>query len=103
MPIIKNQDLDLDAFLHNVTCSPIKEINKQFNNNLDNTINININLNQTLNFDPIKYYFKSHISSCTNGMILNITFKFMVGLNIWLIFNYFYALRKKQQLLYITP
>jgi hypothetical protein len=33
-----------------------------------------------------------------NGTILDITFKFMIGFNMWLIFDYFYASRKKRRL-----
>jgi hypothetical protein len=86
----KNQNLDLNAFLYSVTCSFNKKINKHFNNKLDNTNNVKFSLNSLLDFDLIKNHNKLCICFCTN-----ITFKFMVGLNIQLIFDYFYAPRKK--------
>jgi hypothetical protein len=52
-----------------------------------------------LDFDPNKnYFYKSRILFCTNGTILDITFKFMAGHNVWLIFDCFYASRKKRHL-----
>jgi hypothetical protein len=57
------------------------------------------NLTDFLDFDPIKnYFYKSRVLSYANGMILDITFKFMAGNNMQLIFDCFYAPRKKQQL-----
>jgi hypothetical protein len=89
----------LDAFLHSVTCLPIKDLNKQFIFNLDNTNDIMFSLNEFLDFDLINdYYFKSHVFFYTNGIILDITFKFIAGLNMRLIFNCFYASKKKQRL-----
>jgi hypothetical protein len=97
MPATKKFDLDLDAFLHNVICLPIKDNNKHFIFNLGNTNDVIFSLNDFLDFDPIKiYYCKSRVLSCVNGTILEITFKFMVGLNMQLIFDCFYASRKKQ-------
>jgi hypothetical protein len=37
MHITKNQDLDLDMFLHSIICLPIKNITKYFTTNLGNT------------------------------------------------------------------
>jgi hypothetical protein len=85
-------------FLYSVTCSSIKEINKQFNMTLSDTDDVNINLLLFLNFNLIKNYFKSYVFSCTNKMIMDITFKFIAGLNMHLIFDYFYVPKKKQQL-----
>jgi hypothetical protein len=100
MPATKNSNLDLDAFLHSVTCLPIKDINKYFIFNLSDTNDIMFSLTDFLEFDPIKnYYHKSCVLSCTNGTILDITFRFTVGHNMRLIFDYFYAPRKKRRLL----
>jgi hypothetical protein len=96
-PTTKNLDLDLDAFLHSVTYLPIKDTNTQFIFNLSDTNDVMFNLNEILDFDPIMY-FKSRVFSYTNGTILYITFKFMAGLNMQLIFNYFYAPKKKHRL-----
>jgi hypothetical protein len=51
MPTTKNQDLDLNAFLHNVTCFSNIEINKHFINILGDTNNIKFSLNNFLNFN----------------------------------------------------
>jgi hypothetical protein len=48
---------------------------------LYDTNDINISLYNILNFNTIKTYFKSYIFFCTNGTILNITFKFSTELN----------------------
>jgi hypothetical protein len=96
-PITKNSDLDLDAFLHNVTNFPIKDINKQFIFNLDDTYDVKFSLTGFLDFNPItNYFYKSRVFSCVNGMILDITFKFLAGHNMRLTFDYFYAPRKKK-------
>jgi hypothetical protein len=94
-PLIKNHNLNLNVFLHSITYFSNKEINKHFVTTLGNTNDVKFSLNNFLDFDPIKIYFKSHVLSYLNGKILNITFKFTVGLNIQLIFSYFYASRKK--------
>jgi hypothetical protein len=57
---------------------------------LSDTDSVNFSLNNLLDFDPIKNFF--------NRMILDITFKFFAELNVRLIFDYFYALKKKHQL-----
>jgi hypothetical protein len=77
------------VFLHNVTCFSNKNINKYFNNILDDTNDVSFSLNNFLNFNLIKNYLKSHIFPYMNETILNITFKFIVGLNMQLIFGYF--------------
>jgi hypothetical protein len=94
-PTIKNLDLDLDAFLHSITHLPIKDTNKHFIFNIGDTNDVMFSLTDFLDSDPIKSYFKSHVLSCTNGTIQDITFKFTTELNMRLIFGYFYALRKK--------
>jgi hypothetical protein len=92
-------DLDLDAFLHSITYLPIKDNNKHFIFNLGDTKNVMFSLNNFLDFDLINtYYYRLCVFSCVNRTILDITFKFIVGLNMRLIFDYFYASRKKQQL-----
>jgi hypothetical protein len=89
----------LNAFLHSVTCLPIKDINKHFIFNLSDTNNVMFSLTDFLEFDPIKnFYYKSRVLSCTNGTISDITFKFTAGLNMRLIFDCFYAPRKKWRL-----
>jgi hypothetical protein len=85
-------------FLHSVTCLPVKDINKHFIFNLGNTNDIKFSLNNFLNFDLIINYSKSCVFYCANRTILNITFKFIVELNMQLIFDYFYTPRKKRQL-----
>jgi hypothetical protein len=56
-------------------------------------------LNNFLDFNPIKiYYDKSRVLSCTNRTILDITFKFMTRHSMRLIFDCFYAPRKKRRL-----
>jgi hypothetical protein len=60
---------------------------------------IKLSLNDFLDFDSIKIYFKSRVFPYTNRMILDITFKFMAGFNMQLIFDYFYVSRKKQWLI----
>jgi hypothetical protein len=83
MPTTKKIDLDLDAFLHSIICLLIKDKNKHSNFNLGDTNDVIFSLNEILDFDPINnYYFKSHVYSCMNGTIRDITFKFMAGLNI---------------------
>jgi hypothetical protein len=98
MPITKNYDLDLDAFLHSATHLPIKALNKHFIFTLGDTNDVIFSLNEILDFDPI-IFFKSRVLSCTNRKISYITFKFIAGLNMQLIFNCFYASKKKQRLL----
>jgi hypothetical protein len=99
MPTTKKSDLDLDAFLHSVTCFSNKDANKHFIFSLGDTNDIMFSLNDFLDFDPINiYYYKSRVLSCMDGTILNITFKFMARHNMQLIFDCFYALRKKRQL-----
>jgi hypothetical protein len=98
-PTTKNFDLDLDMFLHSITSLPIKDINKHFIFNLGDTHDVKFSLTGFSDFDPIKNYsFKSRVISCANGTILDITFKFMAGYNMRLIFDCFYAPRKKRRL-----
>jgi hypothetical protein len=98
-PITKKSDLDLNVFLHSVTCLPIKDTNKHFIFNLGDTNDVMFSITNFLDFDPIKnYFYKSRVLSCANETILDITFKFMAGHNIQLMFDCFYAPRKKQQL-----
>jgi hypothetical protein len=98
-PTTKKSDLDLDAFLHSVTCLPIKDINKQFNFNLGDTNDVMFSLINFLEFDPIKnYLYKSRVLFYANRKILDITFKFMAGHNMRLIFDCFYAPKKKRRL-----
>jgi hypothetical protein len=59
--ITKNQNLNLNTFLHSITCSLNKKINKQFNI-ISDTNDVNISLNNLLNFDLIKNYFKLRCS-----------------------------------------
>jgi hypothetical protein len=64
-PTTKKLNLDLDVFLHSITCLPIKDINKQFIFNLDDTNDIMFSLNNFLDFNLINtYYFKSHVFFC---------------------------------------
>jgi hypothetical protein len=73
-------------------------LNKQFIFNLGDTYDIKFSLTGFLDFDPIKnYYCKSRVLSCANGTILDITFKFLAGFNMRLIFDCFYASRKKKK------
>jgi hypothetical protein len=98
-PTTKNSDLDLDAFLHSVTSLPIKDTNKHFTFSLGDTHDVKFSLTSFLDFDPNKnYYYKSRVFSCANGTILDITFKFLAGHNMRLIFDCFYTPRKKQRL-----
>jgi hypothetical protein len=96
MSIIKNQNLDLSAFLYSVICLSNKNINKHSVNNLDDTNDVKF----SLGFWPNQDIPKLHVFSYMNGMILNITFKFITEINMWLIFRYFYAPRKKRRLIY---
>jgi hypothetical protein len=80
-PTTKKLDLDLDVFLHSVTCLSIKDINKHFIFNLGDNNDVMFNLNNFLDFNPINKYFKSRVLSCTNGTIQDITFKFRTGPN----------------------
>jgi hypothetical protein len=98
MPTIKNQNLDLNTFLHSKTFLPNTDINKHFIATLGDTDDVKFSLNNFLNFDPIKKYFKSHVFSCINGMILDITFKFTAKFNMWFIYDCFYILKEKQWL-----
>jgi hypothetical protein len=75
----KNQDLNLNVVLYSITKSFNKNINKYFNFNLGNTDDISISLTKLLDFDSIKNYFKSHVFSWINGIILNITFRDVNG------------------------
>jgi hypothetical protein len=61
MPTTKNQNLDLNMFLHSVTCLSNKNINKHFNNSIGNSNNITFSLNNFLDFDPIRIT-SSHMS-----------------------------------------
>jgi hypothetical protein len=73
MPTTKKPDLDLDAFLHSVTCLPIKNTNKQFNFNLGDTNDVMFSLTEFLEFNLIKnYLYKSRVPSCVNGTIMDI-------------------------------
>jgi hypothetical protein len=47
----KKADLNLNMFLHSVTCLPIKDNNKQFALNLGNTNDIMFSLNDFLDFN----------------------------------------------------
>jgi hypothetical protein len=98
-PITKKSDLNLDAFLHSVICLPLKETNKHFIFNLGDTTNVMFSLTDFLDFNPINNHHKSRVFSCTNGTIQDITFKFMARYNIQLIFDCFYAPRKKRRLI----
>jgi hypothetical protein len=95
MPIIKNQDLDLDVFLHSVIYLSNIDVNKQFDTTLGNTYNAKLSLNNFLDFNLITNHFKSHISPSKNGTILDITFKFIAGSNMRLIYISFYTSKKK--------
>jgi hypothetical protein len=55
-PITKKSDLDLDAFLHSVTCFPIKAINKHFIFNFGDTNDVMFSLIEFLDFNLIKIY-----------------------------------------------
>jgi hypothetical protein len=55
-------------------------------------------LNDFLDFNPINNQLKSRVLSCTNRTIQDITFKFKIGPNMQLIFDSFYAPRKKRRL-----
>jgi hypothetical protein len=98
MPITKKSDLNLDAFLRSVTCLPLKEINKHFIFNLDDITDVMFSLIDILDFNPINNHHKSRVFSCTNGTIQDITFKFRTRTNMRLIFDSFYAPRKKRRL-----
>jgi hypothetical protein len=97
-PTTKKFDLDLDAFLHSIIHLPIKDTNKHFIFNLGDTNDVRFNLTDFLDFNPIKSYSKLRVLSCTNGTIQDITFKFKTGPNMRLIFDSFYAPRKKCRL-----
>jgi hypothetical protein len=87
------------VFLYSVTHLPIKDINKHFIFNLGDTNNVNFSLHNLLNYNPTnKFFCKSRVLFCTNEIIFDITFKFMAGLDMWLIFDCFYAPRKKWRL-----
>jgi hypothetical protein len=68
-------------FLHNITCSFNKKINKHFNDNLGDINDIKFSLYRLLNFDPNKNSFKLCVYPRMNETILNTTFKFKIGLN----------------------
>jgi hypothetical protein len=96
MPTIKKSDLNLNMFLHNVTCLSIKDTNKHFIFNLGDTNDVMFSLNNFLDFDLNNiYYRKLRVISCMDGTILDITFKFMTRPNMRLIYSSFYAPRKK--------
>jgi hypothetical protein len=95
MPNTKNQDLDLNAFLHSVTCLPDMEINKHYNKFLNDTTGVKFSLYKYLNFNPTINYFKLCVFPNKNRTISDITFKFIAGSNMQLIYNCFYASRKK--------
>jgi hypothetical protein len=95
MSTTKKLDLNLNAFLYSIICFTNKEINKHLYNQLGNTNDIMFSLTNFLDFDPITIFFMSHIYPCINEIILNITFKFTAEFNMKLIFNCFYAPRKK--------
>jgi hypothetical protein len=97
-PTTKKSDLDLDAFLHSVTCLPIKDTNKHLIFNLSDTNDVIFSLNNFLDFNPINNYFKSCVFSYLNGTIQDIIFKFRTGPNMRLIFDCFYPPRKKHRL-----
>jgi hypothetical protein len=81
MPITKKQDLNLGTFLHIVIYPLNKEINKHFNINLGDTNDVKFNLNSLLDFNSIKNHIKLRVLFSANRTILDITFKFMAGLN----------------------
>jgi hypothetical protein len=95
----KKTNLDLNAFLHSVTNLPYQEFNKHSAPIIGDTNDVMFSLNNYLEFDIIINYNKLHVLSCVNGTILDITFKFMTGHNMRLIFDCFYAPRKKRRLL----
>jgi hypothetical protein len=97
-PITKKSDLNLDAFLHSVTCLPLKKINKHSIFNLGDTTDVMFSLIDVLDFNPINNQHKSRVFSCTNGTIQDITFKFRTRINMRLIFDSFYAPKKKRRL-----
>jgi hypothetical protein len=69
--ITKNQDLDLDAFLHSIICLLNKNINKHLDTIFGDTNDDKFSLINFLDFNPIKNYFKLCVSSCINRMILD--------------------------------
>jgi hypothetical protein len=85
----------LNAFLHSITYLSNKDINKQFDATLGNTNNAKFSLHNFLDFNPIKNNNKLHVYFCTNGIILDITFKFIVEYNIRLNYDCFYTSKKK--------
>jgi hypothetical protein len=97
-PITKKSNLNLDAFLHSVTCLPLKNINKHFIFNLGDTTDAMFSLIDFLDFNPINNHHKSRVFFCTNGTIQDIIFKFRTRTNMRLIFDSFYAPRKKRRL-----
>jgi hypothetical protein len=94
----KKFDLNLDAFLHSVTCLPIKKIINNFSFQLGDTNNVIFSLNEFLDFNPINLYFKLRVLSYTNGTIQDITFKFRTRINMRLIYVCYYTPRKKRRL-----
>jgi hypothetical protein len=76
----------------------LKETNKQFIFNLGDTNDVMFSSISFLDFNPINNHHKSRVLSCTNEIIQNITFKFRTGPNMRLIFDSFYAPRKKRRL-----
>jgi hypothetical protein len=96
---IKNQNLELNAFLYSVINLSNKKINKHFDATLSDINDVKFNLYNLLDYDPIKTYNNLHVLYYSNGIISNITFKFNTGINMQLIYSYFYASRKKWWLL----
>jgi hypothetical protein len=70
----KNQNLNLNMFLHSITCLFNKNTNKYYNIKLDDTNDIKFSLNNLLDFDLIKIFLKLYVSFCTNRTILNISY-----------------------------
>jgi hypothetical protein len=82
-------------FLHSIIYFLNIDINKQFVLSLNNTNDVNNNFKIFSDYNSIKFNFKSCDFSCINGAILDITFKFNIGLDMQLIYTCLYALRKK--------
>jgi hypothetical protein len=62
---------------------------------LDDTNDVKFSLNNFLDFDSIINHLKSRVFSCKNGTILDITFKFFAEPNMQLIYDCFYASKRK--------
>jgi hypothetical protein len=68
-PTIKKSDLDLDVFLHSVTCLPIKNTNNHFIFNLGDTNDVMFSLTDFLDFNRAPeykhfLYSKPHLRKC---------------------------------------